>query len=83
MNTSRLVMSEIEFAALGDDHVAYVRDIPTEEAKVLAHEIGVPPEGLRLFALHAADGRRIAITDSFDSARANATEYDLETVRVH
>ena len=83
MNTSKQIMSEIEFAALGDDHLAYVRDIPEREAEVLAREIGLPITGIRLFALHAADGRRIAITDSFDTAKANAVEYELETVRVH
>lgn len=83
MNTPKNVMSEIEFAALGDGHVAYVRDLPLEEAEVLADEIGLASEGIRLYALHAADGRRIAITDSFDTAQANAVEYELETVRVH
>ena len=83
MSTHKHVMSEIEFAALGDEHMAYVRDLPVDEAKVLAHEIGLPVKEVKLFSLHAADGRRIAITDSFATARANATEYDLETVRVH
>lgn len=77
------VMTEIEFAALGGDDLAYVRAVPDDEAKVLAKEIGLPVKDLKLFALHAADGRRIAITDSFATAEANASEYDLETVRVH
>jgi len=83
MALSRNVMSEIEFAALGDENVAYIRVLPVDEAKVLAHQIGLPTPEVKLFSLHAADGRRIAITDSFDTARASATEYDLETVRVH
>ncbi len=83
MVTPRNIMSKIEFAALGDENVAYVRVLPVDEAKVLAHQIGLPAQEVKLFSLHAADGRRIAITDSFDTARASATEYDLETVRVH
>ena len=83
MNTPRQVMSEIEFAALGDDDMAYIRDLPVDEAKVLAGEIGIAATGVKLFSVHAADGRRIAITDSVATARASANEHDLETVRVH
>jgi hypothetical protein len=39
--------------------------------------------GLRLFALHAADGTPIMLTDTRESALANAWSHELEAVSVH
>ena len=39
--------------------------------------------GLKLFALHAADGTPIMLTDSREVAIANAMSQQLETVSVH
>jgi len=39
--------------------------------------------GMRLFALHAADGTPILVTDSREAAVANARTHELETVSVH
>ena len=39
--------------------------------------------GLKLFALHAADGTPIMLTDSREAAIANAVSQQLETVSVH
>jgi hypothetical protein len=39
--------------------------------------------GLKLFALLAADGSPIAVTQSRDAAVANAMEQELEMVSVH
>ena len=39
--------------------------------------------GLSLFALHAADGTPIMVTDSREAAVANAWDNELETVSVH
>ena len=39
--------------------------------------------GLKLFALHAADGTPIMLTDSREAAIANAWSQELETVSVH
>jgi hypothetical protein len=38
---------------------------------------------MRLFALHAADGTPILVTDSREAAVANALTHQLETVSVH
>ncbi len=45
----------------------------------------VPPlqPGLKLFALLAADGTPIAVTDSRDAAVANAMQHELEMVSLH
>jgi hypothetical protein len=39
--------------------------------------------GVKLFALHAADGTPIMLTDSREAAVANAWSQELETVSVH
>jgi len=39
--------------------------------------------GLALFALHAADGTPMMITDNRDAAVAGAACHDLDTVSVH
>ena len=39
--------------------------------------------GLQLFALHAADGTPILLTDRREAAIANAWSHELETVSVH
>jgi hypothetical protein len=39
--------------------------------------------GLKLFALHAANGAPIMLTDSIEAAIANAWSHELETVSVH
>ena len=39
--------------------------------------------GTLLFALHAADGTPILLTDSREAAVANAWSHELETVSVH
>src|SRR2546429_57573 len=39
--------------------------------------------GLQLYALHAADGTPIMLTDSREAAIANAWSHELETVSVH
>jgi hypothetical protein len=41
------------------------------------------PPGQKLFALHAADGTPIMLTDSREAAVANAWSQELETVSVH
>jgi hypothetical protein len=39
--------------------------------------------GLRLFALHAADGTPIMVTDSREAAVADAWSHELQTLSVH
>ena len=39
--------------------------------------------GMALYALHAADGTPIMVTDTREAAVANAITHELETVSVH
>jgi hypothetical protein len=77
------VMSEQAFAVLGGGKIAYVKPIRSEDVHVLYPDAPMMQPGLRLFALHAADGTPILVTDSREAAVANARTHELETVSVH
>lgn len=58
-----------EFAALGIEHVAYVKSMRVDNRDV--------------FAIHIADGRQVAVLDSHDVAVATVRQNDLEPLSVH
>ena len=72
-----------QFAGLGGGAVAYVRAFDSEEVRRLFPQVPPVPAGMRLFALLAADGSPIMLTDSKDAALANALEHELHTVSLH
>jgi hypothetical protein len=78
-------MSAEALAHLGDGRIAYVKRIRFEDVRALFPEAEMPqlPPGQMLFALHAADGTPIMLTDSREAAIANAWSQELETVSVH
>jgi hypothetical protein len=76
-------MTPQEFAHLGDGAIAYVKTIRSEDAQRLFPQAPAIRPGLQLFALLAADGTPIMLTDSKDAAIANAWEHELQTVSVH
>ena len=70
-------------ALLGEGHIAYVKQIRSEDVPDLFPEAPKIAPGLKLFALHAADGTPIMLTDSKEAAIANAWSNELEAVSVH
>jgi hypothetical protein len=62
-------LSGQDFALLGLAHVAYIKPIVVD--------------GRGVYAIHAANGAPIAVTDNFDLAAATVIHNDLEPVRVH
>ncbi|MEH2511520.1 hypothetical protein V1291_002874 [Nitrobacteraceae bacterium AZCC 1564] len=70
-------------ATLGEGHIAYVKQIRSEDVPGLFPQAPHLAPGLKLFALHAADGTPIMLTDSREAAIANAWSNELETVSVH
>jgi hypothetical protein len=80
---SHQTMSPQAFAVLGDGKLAYVKPIRSEDVHDLYPEAPEMQPGLQLFALHAADGTPILVTDSREAAVANAWSHELETVSVH
>jgi hypothetical protein len=76
-------LSEESFAQLGDGRLAYVKEIRSEDVAALFPQAPEIAPGMTLFALHAADGTPIMITDSREAAIANAWSQELEAVSVH
>ncbi|OQW61072.1 MAG: hypothetical protein A4S14_18130 [Proteobacteria bacterium SG_bin9] len=70
-------------ATMGEGHIAYVKQIRSEDVPGLFPQAPKIAPGLKLFALHAADGTPIMLTDSREAAIANAWSQELETLSVH
>jgi len=77
------VMSAEAFAGLGENKVAYIKAIRSEDVPFIYPNAPDLEPGLALFALSAADGTAIMITDSRDAALAIAACQHLDTVSVH
>jgi len=82
-NIENPIMSPQAFAVLGGGKVAYVKEINSEDVRSLYPQAPEMQPGLKLFALHAADGTPILVTDTREAAVANAWSNELETVSVH
>jgi hypothetical protein len=79
----RPAMSTETFAALGENRVAYIRAIRSEEVAFLCAEAPLLPAGHRVFVLHAADGTPIMLAHSREAVMADAAEREIETVSLH
>jgi hypothetical protein len=80
---NKIEMTEEALAHLGDGEIAYVKTIRSEDVPALFPQAPEIAPGMKLFALHAADGTPIMLTDSREAAVANAWQQELETVSVH
>jgi len=68
--TARLnVLTPQDLMVLGMEHFAYVRPVEVE--------------GVTAYAVHAADGTRIAVMTSRDLAVATIRHHELDPVSVH
>jgi hypothetical protein len=70
-------------AHLGDGRLAYVRQIRSEKIADMFPQAPRIEPGIDLFALYAADGTPIMLTDTLEAAVANAWSQELEPVSVH
>lgn len=77
------LLSDEQFAHLGDGSLAYLRQIRSEDVARLFPQAPPVAPGLELFALLSADGTPIVVTDTRDAALANAFANELTTVSVH
>jgi hypothetical protein len=77
------VMSQIELAKLGGGHVAYIKTLSSDDAKRMFPAIEGLPPGINLYALHAADGTPIALTDTRQAALSHAMDGELEVASIH
>jgi len=82
--TSREPMISPEaFALLGGGKIAYVKTVRSEDVQKQFPQAPQLAPGTMLYALHAADGTPIMLTDSREAAVANAWSHELEAVSVH
>ena len=81
--THEPTISPEALALLGGGKIAYVKPIQSENVRSLFPQAPDLAPGVQLFALHAADGTPIMLTDSREAAIANAWSQELETVSVH
>lgn len=82
-NTEKHIISPETLAKLGGGQVAYVRSLESDEARNLFPQMPPVAPGLKLWALLAADGSPIMLSDSREAVVMNAHEHDLETVSLH
>ena len=76
-------MSMADLAKLGGGKIAYIKVLTSEEAKLMFPAVEGIPAGINLYALHAADGRPIALTDSRQAAVGHARSDALEIAGLH
>lgn len=78
-------MNTNEFQALGSPALVYVREVAGRE---IIAEIGdaapseIEPDAV-LYAVHAADGERLAVVDDRELAFTVARQRELQPVSVH
>jgi hypothetical protein len=85
--TPQFLMTKEAFAALGAPDLVYVR--PVSAAQVIAETPGGHLKGFTLdpgqtlYAVHRADGERLAVMTDRDAAVAAALAHELAPVSVH
>lgn len=85
METNAHKLNADEVARIIGPNTVYVREVGIAELKgsgVIPVDAPIAPTQ-KFFALHAADGRRVAVVDSRDMAFVAARQHELEPVSVH
>ncbi len=77
---------EIELQPFEGTRLAYIKPIDLEQARAMGvlipSEIQLPP-GVKLYALHAADGTTLGVTDDRDAAYNAALQNNFVPLSVH
>lgn len=76
-------ISQLELAKLGGGHVAYIKTLTSDEAQRMFPAVRELPSGINLYALHAADGTPIALTDTKQAALSHAMDGELLIAAIH
>jgi hypothetical protein len=82
-NESKLSVTPAELAHIGEGVVAYLREIGSDELKGKFPGLPEIAPGTRLWALFAANGQPILLSDERARALAGAFENDLTPVAIH
>lgn len=84
LQDARHKMTAEELTAFGMSEIVYVKPVLSDDVKASDREaFSELPNGLRLFAVHTADGTPVAILDDRDTAFAAARQYSMEPLSVH
>jgi hypothetical protein len=83
VNFETTTISPEALANMGEGQIAYVKPIRSEDVPHLFPQAPKLSPGLKLFALHAANGTPMMLTDSLEAALANAWSHELQAVSVH
>jgi hypothetical protein len=83
IDTRQFTISPEALALLGGGKIAYVKAVRSEDVPAMFPQAPQLQPGMQLFALHAADGTPMMLTDSREAAIASAWSQELETVSVH
>ena len=79
-------LMEINAPVFEGTRLAYIKSIDLDEARalgvVIPSEIRLP-QGVKLYALHAADGTTLGITDTWASAYSAAVQNNFVPLSVH
>ncbi|HTL27693.1 MAG TPA: DUF1150 family protein [Tepidisphaeraceae bacterium] len=85
-DTDDNLIDEIDAPVFEGTRLAYIKTIDLEEARALGviipSEIRLP-QGVKLYALHAADGTTLGITDTWASAYSAAVQNNFVPLSVH
>lgn len=83
--TPMMMMTKEDFAGLGAPDLVYVREVKASdllEDAVEIKDMAFDPDQ-PLYAVHGADGERLAVMLDRDTAFAAAVAHELEPVSVH
>ena len=72
-----------DLARLGGGKLAYIKMLSSDEANRMYPAVKGLPKGISLFALHAADGTPLALTDSRQAAIGHAMGDKLHVESLH
>lgn len=82
-HNNKIGLTEAQLAHLGEGVVAYVREVGSEDLKDRFANLPELQPGTRLWALFAANGQPILLSDTRATALAGAMENDLTPVSIH
>ncbi|MEM8662968.1 MAG: DUF1150 domain-containing protein [Pseudomonadota bacterium] len=77
------LLSADQLAVLGEGHVAYIRQMRSEDVRSVFPGAPEMEPGHRIWALLSAAGAPIVLADSPQAVLANAVDNNLVTVSLH
>ncbi|MEO3997723.1 DUF1150 family protein [Mesorhizobium sp. CAU 1732] len=83
LKTTDTILTDAELAHLGEGSVAYLKEVDSDELRGKFPGMPEIAAGTRLWAVFAANGRPILLTDARDAALAGAIQNDLTPLSLH